>query len=286
MIHRKDINVRDPFIFYENGMYYLYVSRHFEGDKYPSFICYSSSDLEYFNEPKILFKGHDGFWATKQYWAPEMHKYKDKYYLFVSLKSDDKCRGTQLFVCDTPDGTFVPLTETPITPKDWECLDGTLYIENDIPYMVFCHEWLQIDDGEIHAMRLSDDLKEAIGEPILLFKASSLKWVKALDDPFYNTNENSLITDGPFLFKRNGKLHMIWSTFGPKGYATALSTADSLLGKWEHNDIPLFEEDGGHGMVFEKDGRKKLTIHVPNDPSGAERLEIFDLEDLIKERGM
>jgi hypothetical protein len=79
---------------------------------------------------------------------------------------------------------------------------------------------------------------------------------------------------------------MIWSTFGPKGYATALSTADSLLGKWEHNDIPLFEEDGGHGMVFEKDGRKKLTIHVPNDPSGAERLEIFDLEDLIEERGM
>ena len=286
MINKNNINVRDPYIFYENGMYYLYISKHFEGDKYPSLLCYSSKDLEWFNDPKTLFKGHDGFWATKEFWAPELHKYNDKYYLLVSLKSDDKCRGTQIFISDTPDGNFIPLTEEPVTPRYWECLDGTLYVENNVPYMIFCHEWLQVDDGEICVIKLSEDLKEMVGEPKLLFKGSSLNWIRALNDPNYNTKPNSYVTDGPFIFKRNGKLNMIWSTFGPKGYATALSTADSLFDKWEHSNVPIFEEDGGHGMIFEQNGRKKLIIHSPNNPGGAERMRIFDLEELITAKGI
>ena len=35
--------------------------------------------------------------------------------------------------------------------------------------MVFCHEWLQVFDGQIAAVPLSDDLGEAIGEPEILF---------------------------------------------------------------------------------------------------------------------
>jgi len=38
--------------------------------------------------------------------------------------------------------------------------------------MVYAHEWIQVIDGTMEAIRLKDDLSDSIGEPIHLFKAS------------------------------------------------------------------------------------------------------------------
>lgn len=46
--------------------------------------------------------------------------------MFASFKNEDRHRGTQILVSDTPDGKFKPLTDYPVTPEDWECLDGTV----------------------------------------------------------------------------------------------------------------------------------------------------------------
>jgi hypothetical protein len=40
-----------------------------------------------------------------------VHFYNGKYYLFGSCIAEGKCRCTQIFVCDTPDGEFVPLSD-------------------------------------------------------------------------------------------------------------------------------------------------------------------------------
>ena len=58
-------------------------------------------------------------------------------------------RASALLVAYTPEGPFVPLTGKPHTPADWMSLDGTLYVENGKPYMVFCHEWTQVTDGSM-----------------------------------------------------------------------------------------------------------------------------------------
>ena len=79
---------------------------------------------------------------------------------------------------DKPDGKFTVHSEGTITPPDWESLDGTLYIsKSGKPYMIFCHEWVQVNDGEMCAIEMSADLKRAVGEPILLFKASEASWM-------------------------------------------------------------------------------------------------------------
>ncbi len=69
-----------------------------------------------------------------------------------------------------------------ITPKDWECIDGTFYVSPDgKPYMVFVHEWVQISDGSICAVELSRDLREAVSDPVTLFHASEAAgWVKPI----------------------------------------------------------------------------------------------------------
>ncbi len=266
MINIRNLNVRDPYIYFEDGTYYLYASINNYNDLEPTFVCYKSKDLIEFEEPIYIFNRPKNFWATKDYWAPEMHKYNGKYYLFVSLKSDDRCRGTQIFMSHTPDGLFTQISDNPITPNDWECLDGTLFIENDKPYIIFCREWLEVHDGEVYVMELSKDLKQAVGKPILLFKASQAKWTVPYSEGI------NYVTDGPFIIKKDNKLKMIWSSYGRKGYAMGVCESTSILGPWKQDEEPIFAENGGHGMIFQKDGELLLTLHAPNDPIGEERI--------------
>jgi len=126
----SEIKIRDPFILVHDNKYFLYGSGRRNGSSLCGFDVVTSTDLENWSEPKTIFEENPDFWATKDYWAPEVHKYKGKFYLFASFKSDDRCRGTQILVCDTPDGKFEPLTQYPVTPENWECLDGTLFFEN------------------------------------------------------------------------------------------------------------------------------------------------------------
>ena len=49
-------------------------------------------------------------------------------------------RGTQILRADKPDGPFLPLSTLQQTPLDEMALDGTLWVEDGVPYMVYCHE--------------------------------------------------------------------------------------------------------------------------------------------------
>lgn len=279
----ENINLRDPFILPDDGKYYLYGSRGSKnfGESF-GFDVYVSDDLKHWSEPKEIFAKSPDFWGTKNFWAPEVHKYHGKYYMFASFKSDTACRGTQILVSDTPDGKFVPLTDEPVTPRDWECLDGTLYIDKDgTPYMIFCHEWLQVHDGEMCAMKLTPDLKKAEGAPVVLFRASEPAWA--------NKDEVNYITDGPFLYKtKNGRLLMIWSSSANDNYVEAVSYSDNgeITGNWKHCDKLLFEKDGGHGMIFQSfEGTKYFVLHAPNIPPGCERprlIKIIENNDTLE----
>lgn len=265
MLKREEIRIRDPFIYTdtENECYYMYGTTALiegSGNTKNTFSVYRTYDLENFEEPKIVVDGSKcNFWADRDFWAPEVHKYKGRYYLFGSCIADGKCRATHIFVCDTPDGEFMPLSAEPSTPEEWYCLDGTLWIENDIPYIVFCHEWTQIKNGEICALRLSDDLTHTIGEPFVLFRASDNPKVS----PFGRSGEK-YVTDGPFLFRDNGKLNMIWSSFCNGKYQVLLAQSDSIKDKWEHKGSQ-FDYDGGHAMLFNRlDGQRMISLHRPN----------------------
>ena len=72
------------------------------------------------------------------------------------------------------------------------------------------------------------------------------------------------VTDGPFLYRENGKLCMTWSSFYEGRYLVLQSESDCLRGKWIHGGSP-FSFDGGHAMVFNRlDGRRMISLHSPN----------------------
>lgn len=268
MLKREEIRIRDPFVMpdREAGVYYLYGTTALkEGlNAGNTFSAYKTRDLENFEGPYTVFDGgKTGFWADRDFWAPEVHKYEGRYYLLGSFKAEGKRRATQILVADDPLGPFSPLTESPITPAAWECLDGTLWVENGVPYLVFCHEWVQTENGEMCALRLTPDLKAPAGEPFVLFKAGDNPAVDGFEGC---AGRQCRITDGPFLFREDGKLKMIWSSLSGGKYAVLEAEADALAGEWKHGGS-RFAFDGGHAMLFEDfDGVRRISLHHPNTP--------------------
>lgn len=278
MTNIADIYIRDPFILPWQGVYYMYASQ------YPYIVVRTSTDLTNWSDPQPVFTRPENFWSDRDFWAPECHAYTDpadgvtRFYLFASFKSADKCRGTQIMRSDSPVGPFLPMTEEPVTPRDWECLDGTLWIEDGIPYMIFCHEWLQIGDGTICAMPLTHDLCSAAGEPTVLFRAGEAPWVRSI------RKEVSYVTDGPYVYRtKDGVLLMLWSSFGENGYVETVARSESgkLCGPWIQEKVPFMARKGGHGMLFFTfEGQLCLVLHAPNRPEGMERAHIFPLTDV------
>lgn len=290
----ENIRVRDPFIYADpkTATYYLYTQAgNRESSGFQGVEVYTSTNLTDWKAPQpVLTLPRDA--GVAMVWAPEMHPYNNAYYLFVTLTlhatvEDGKPvtanswpkmhkRGTWIFRAESPEGPFLPLKNGPVTPPSWMSLDGTFYVENQTPYMVFCHEWVQLIDGTVASMRLKPDLSDAAGDPMRLFRAS--------DAPGAKTGpKEGKVTDGPFLYKspKSGALFMIWSTFIPgKGYCVLLTRSESglLAGPWKTH-TPLYTTNGGHGMIFTAfDGRLLLALHQPNI-SPQERLRLIELID-------
>ena len=257
----KDINIRDPFVLPYEGKYYLYGTRgETAWTSANGLDVYVSDDLENWSEPHECFTVTNELWANKEVWAPEVHIYNGKFYMFVSLRSDKRNRGTQIMKSDSPLGPFFPFTDDAITPKEWSALDGTFYVsKKGEPYIVFCHEWTQVKNGEICALQLSEDLTHSVGEPFLLFHASDNPEVSE-----FGRGTGRYVTDGPFLYKENGKLNMIWSSFCSGKYQVLLAQSNSIKDKWEHKECQ-FDFDGGHAMLFNRlDGVRMISLHRPN----------------------
>ncbi len=284
------IRIRDPFILAdrEEQLYYMYGTR--SGDSQGGWPrdkncheCFRSEDLENWEGPFQVFSAHEGFWGTQNFWAPEVYAYRGKYYLFGTFKAPDRCRATHVLVSESPLGPFRSLHPKPQTPEGWECLDGSLFIDDrEQAWMIFCREWVEIDDGEMWAQKLSADLVQPIAEPVLLFRASEADWAKPIKSRITG-QLNAYVTDGPFIYRtKDGALLMLWSSLGEKGYAMGI--ARSLSGKpegpWQQDPEPMVNEDGGHGMLFENlQGQLMLAYHQPNrNPN--ERARFFPIHEV------
>lgn len=258
----SEINIRDPFVLFEDGRYYLYGTRARDFGRYVAgFDVYVSDDLENWSDPVECFNSVRHNMNRMVNWAPEVHKYKGSYYMFATFTRENGLRGTFTLKSETPTGPFVPHSKKAVTPEDWECLDGTLYIsKSNKPYIVFCHEHTQIIDGTICYAELSSDLSEMKGEAVTLFKASSPYWADVTSADVHR------ITDGPFMYRtKTDELLMIWSTFIGGKYAECVVRFENgeIGTAFEHLE-PLITNDGGHGMLFRKDGELYLTYHTPN----------------------
>ncbi len=263
--------LRDPFVLFEQGVYYLYgtgvVNNDWDNTVWDCYVNESGSlKGEWKKTEHLVYQKPDD--AQKQLWAPEVHKYNGMYYMLCSyFSSNTQHRGSAVFQAPSPMGPFIEISNGHITPHDKDCIDATLYVDNNgQPWLIFVHEWTCTDDGigRMDAAKLSDDLTHLISDPVELFRADSPAWTK------------QCITDGCFAHTlSDGKIVMLWSNNDTDGYCigVAHSKCGNIDGEWEQEHAPLYKRgvidhhDGGHGMIFaDQDGKQYICCHSPNTP--------------------
>lgn len=250
--------LRDPCILYDDGVYYAYGT---------GWVCWKNTtgslDGKWTGPYSVVETPAE---CDGNQWAPEVHEYNGAFYMFTTYHSTKTGhRGCTILKSDSPMGPFVEITDGPVTPDDWDAIDGTFYVDqNGDPYMVFVHEWTSTDDGvgRMAYAKLSADLTEFVTEPVEMFRA---------DDPSWSTNG---VTDGCWMYTtESGSLLMIWSNWDKYGYCVGIARSESgtLAGPWIQEDKVLYSKsmtgqyDGGHGMIFtHTDGQLYLSIHSPN----------------------
>ena len=299
------IRAHDPFIVtdVERGCYWWAADsllRGREGRTSGGVDIRRSTDLKTFDDPLPAWRPPEDFFAQWQYWAPEIYFHKGKWFMFTTTTGElkgsgiitgafppEKIRGTMAFISDKPEGPYEPWSEGPLTPHTMLTLDGTLHIDrHGKPWMIYCHEWLQVIDGTIEALPLSEDLKKAEGSPVHLFKSSDAQWSKGGYCESYGGVEYKkqiYVTDGPFLFyDLSGGLCMLWTTSSQGVYTTGIARSPNgeVAGPWEQSPEPLYDKDGGHAMLFKTlEGTDMLAMHCPHTvKDSSERLKLIPVE--------
>lgn len=302
----SDLVVHDPCILVDTKTKTYYIYAGFSPERFKGVVdapagkagifYQSSKDLVHWTMPKPAFIIPDDFWADDNSgpWAPEVHEYKGKYYLFTTFNAWNKImdkrkgrpkltwRASQILVSDSPKGPFKPFQNNPTTPEGEMTLDATFWDEGGQPWMVYCNEWVQMKDGLIKAIKLKSDFSATVGKPVTLLNAGNVSWTKKFVN-YKGTQYPGAVTDGPYLYKtKDGKLIMIWSSWSKNhqyALAEAISESGKITGPWKYNRKPILQDDRGHGMIFRDfDGRLLLCVHryfhYPHT-----RVQLYELKD-------
>lgn len=275
-VPRDSIILSDPAVLADakTGMYYMTGT---------GGLLWKSRDLNLWNGPYVVAQPDTASWmgANPHIWAAELHEYKGKYYYFATFTNDNITigktkdgtpiprRASHILVSDSPDGPYHPVAGTDYLPDHRPTLDGTFWIDNGKPYMVFCGEWLHNEIGTMEAVELSPDLSKSVNSPDTLFHASASPWSREIRDGKETSNR---VTDGPWLFRTGtGRLGMIWTSWIFSSYTmgVAYSESGTLKGPWIQEKEPITPPDFGHGMIFrDLDGRDILSVHSHSSVNG------------------
>lgn len=291
IIYERSATMRDPNVIYHDGFYYMYGT---------GWTCYKADSLDGPWQRLEIIKHAD----LEEYgvktasvanpWAPEIHEYNGKFYLFTTyacgahdcdykVKENMKGywqvpsghRACIVLAADSPEGPFAPISKNSdgelghSTPSDIYTIDATLYVDREgQPWMVYSKEWMTTDapKGSFWAAKLSDDLSTFISEPELVFEATL--------SPEDGSWASDGCMDGEYFYRaEDGTLYMLWSPSVDGGYSVAVAKSErgELFGPWSAESELLFSKemgdgaDGGHGSLF-KDGNGQmwLAIHSPN----------------------
>lgn len=168
-----DMPLHDPFVVADEATrtYHLYTSNDpsVSGMEGVGTMVHRSDDLRDWTRPAVVFLAaeQDNLRAGDGGWAPEVHAWQGRYYLFTTLHDENSPlpvpptgrwgtpfklanhrRGTITAVSDSLLGPFTSVDPArPTPPERLMTLDGTLYVDpSGQPWMVYAHEWLQTVD--------------------------------------------------------------------------------------------------------------------------------------------
>lgn len=273
-----DIKFGDPYIIYDNDTdrYYIYGT----GGVEKGFMAYSSKDLkDWKNEGQVYSAKQEKSWGTKDFWAPEVYKIKDKFYMFYSAhwkdNPNDELENYKIGVAvsDKPTGPFIDMTGAPLFDPGYPIIDANVYFSEDgkmyLYYSRCCYKhpveteiskWArannlfdEIEESWVYGIELASDFSGVVGEPVLLLRPPlkvndrQSEW----ESRSVTSNEvNRRWTEGSYLFKHGDLYYMMYSAnhFAGENYAVGYATSTNPLGPFEKStNNPILEKNTEKG---------------------------------------
>ncbi|NJN26738.1 MAG: family 43 glycosylhydrolase [Cyclobacteriaceae bacterium] len=207
------------------------------------FDAFSSKDLVNWTKHSHVLDIKNVDWAAYSLWAPSIIKANDKYYLFFGandIQSDNEPGGIGVAVADRPAGPYVDALGKPLINQfhhGAQPIDQFVFRDDDGQIYMYYGGW-----GHCNVVKLTDDL---LG-------------LRPHDDgELYKEITPENYTEGPFVFKRNGKYYMMWSEggWGGPNYSVAYGMADSPLGPFDRIEKVLKQDpevatgSGHHSLI-------------------------------------
>ncbi len=254
-IIRDDFSA-DPSAHLFNGRVYVYPSHdipappdYYRRDWFcmADYHVYSSDNLVDWVDHGVIVDQVTAPWVRDNgysMWAPDCNFKNGKYYFYFPAGQKPKTgaffagNGIGVAVSDTPYGPFV-CEEKPI--QGIGGIDPCIFIDDDgTPYLAWSGRGLQL-------ARLKDNMLELDSEPITL------------------TGIPRGQTEGPFLFKRNGKYYYTFPWVEDSREALAYCMSDNPLGPYEFKGKFMEQSETicwtNHHSFVEVDGQWILFYH-------------------------
>ena len=252
---KKVIPFADPFILYEDGIYYLYGTGSDNG--IPVVV---SKDMKTWNWPDgknmHLALHKDDSYGERMFWAPEVYHVGDRYVMYYSSQ-EHICMAES----DSPLGPFKQKEQRPIRRR--KGIDNHLFIDDDGTPYIF---WVHFNHGnEIWMARLEDDLKTIVRGTEKFCIGMSQDWEKVWPS----------VNEGPYVLKHKGIYYMTYSanSYESPSYGVGFATTASLDAPWEKydgNPILQFHDSlegvGHHALFKDADGADRIVFHSHNEP--------------------
>ncbi len=280
--------IGDPFALRYEDTYYLY------GTSPPryGFKVWQSEDLVEWEDKGLAFDSRaDGNnWGVNRFWAPEVTRYRDKFYMTYSAGDEDGAMKIAIAASKNPLGPFINI-KAPLFDKGTSFIDGHIFIDDEIPYLFYVKDCSQnIINGrhisQIFVQEMSRDLLSLKGLPRLAIQPDQ-QWEGLMGK--YQWNE------GPFVLKRNGIYYLMYSAnfFASADYGIGYATASSPLGPWmKYEANPIAEKNlsagvsgpGHNSVTTSPDGSELFIVyHSHSDPENPRRGRTLNIDRLYFE---
>ena len=265
------------------GTYYLYSTG---GTKLS---VRTSKNLKSWSSSKQIFALSQTSWGVEKCWAPEVHKYNGKFYLFFCGTDSKGIFHGSVAVCDTPDGTFVPVTDQPLLNFSYSVIDLSLFVDDDGRTYIFYSKDCSTNKingkkvSQSFGVEVSNDFTRLIGEPVLCSEPTQA---------WETVSGNTIWNEGPVVFKRNGTYYLLFSAnyYQSKDYAVGYCTSDTVLGLYNKpKDSCILKGNGetitgsGHCNLLFIGDEIYLTYHSHTVPPNTDHGRSLYIDKLIIE---
>ena len=266
---KQEIFFADPTIYVHAGKYYLTGTRGNTGPQ--GFSVLESKDLETWTVPAgakdsiymILNKG-DQAYGTRGFWAPQMFKTADTYYLTYTANEQTALVQSKALL-----GPYKQKEVAPIDSSE-KNIDSYIFKDDDGKYYLY---HVRFNQGNYLWVAEFDLEKGKI-------KRETLKKCFDHTEPWEATPayKSAPIMEGPTVTKLKGKYYLFYSAnhFMNIDYAVGYAVSDSPYGPWiKYKGNPVIhrslvgENGSGHGDLFEGlNGQLYYVYHVHFDKNG------------------